>query len=93
MVKERGGGIVNLQLTLSENFQYTFYSLNHAKREESSIPGISCWDQVVMSSTLAMLTGLGLPQETELIWDSENCSSRDSFLDATQGAASNKYCT
>lgn len=55
-VKERDGGIVDLQLTLSESFQSTFYCLNHAKLPEKTV---SCQDEVVMSTTPAMLIGIG----------------------------------
>lgn len=60
VVKGSCGSIVNPQLTLSESFQFTFYCLNHVKLSERRIQHTELLlsDQVVMSSTPAMLAGV-----------------------------------
>lgn len=61
------------------------WTVQSCQTKPSITQGISCQDQIVMSRIPAMFTGL-VPAASNSagIWDSDNCSSQELFLDAKE---------
>lgn len=79
---KRGGGKINL--LLSESFQSPFYCLGHAKLSDKTIHHTG---HLLLGSNSDVQNSIGLvsaASNSAGIWDSDNCSSQELFLDAKE---------